>query len=393
MDPPRGPVQRLDKALRGLVEDVPGKTKEFRGLESSLHRLPFAHALRGLAALAVMLSHYTEHFWNQRGTAAAFLGVPEWTGPAPAIVALHGWAPPGFAGHFGVALFFLVSGFVIPLSLARRGRLSFALGRVLRIWPTYAVGLSVTMLAVWLCARHFGRPVPFGWPEWAAQLVFIRDLLGLSSIDGIVWTLEIELRFYLLCLVIAPALRAGRVGPLLATGLVLAALAALLVVPPLAPRWRIVAAELALSGQMITFMLVGAVFSARHRGTAGGGACLSTGVVLLALFGLQWAGGVMAGQLLPGLASYAAALALFAALFARRHVLGRVPAPVDALARISYPLYVVHGVAGYAVMRLMLEAGAPPLAAILSAAVLAIGAAILLHRLVEIPTQRAAQRG
>ncbi|HEY8610766.1 MAG TPA: acyltransferase [Roseomonas sp.] len=353
-------------------------------------RIAFAHGLRGLAALSVLLSHYTEHFWNYRGGAADFLGVPDWRGPAPAILAVHHWLPEGFAGHFGVALFFLISGFVIPFSLIGRGRAGFAAGRVLRIWPTYAAGLLVTMLAVWACARHFGNPLPFGITQVVAQLLFVRDLLGLPTIDGIVWTLEIEVRFYLLCLLIAPSLRAGRVRPVLATGLALTGFFAVAGVIPLPLPWQVALGELALSGQMITFMLVGAVFGARHRGTEGGAACLWAGAFLLALFALQWAGGVMGGRLVPGLVAYGVALLLFGGLFALRGRLRRVPGPIDALARISYPLYVVHGVAGYAVMRVLLEAGWPAMAAILIATTLALAVATLLHRLVEVPTQRAA---
>jgi peptidoglycan/LPS O-acetylase OafA/YrhL len=374
------------------VEVALQKGRKFRILSDTPHRIAFAHALRGVAALSVLLSHYTEHFWNQRAVAAAFLAAPQWEGAAPGFVALHAWLPPGFAGHFGVALFFLVSGFVIPFSLLGRSRAGFAAGRFLRIWPTYAAGLGITMLAVWACARHFDNPVPFGAAQWLAQMLFIRDLLDMPSIDGIVWTLEIELRFYLLCLVIAPALRAGQVRPLLAAGLVLTGLSAVIGALPLPLAWRAGLGELALSGQMITFMLLGCVFGAWHRGTAGAGACLATGGVLLLLFALQWAGGVMAAQTGPGLVAYGAALAVFALLFARREAIRRVPPGLDALARISYPLYVVHGVAGYAVIRLMLEAGAPPLAAILLATLLALATATLLHRVVELPTQRLGRR-
>ncbi|MBP0491701.1 acyltransferase family protein [Pararoseomonas indoligenes] len=355
-------------------------------------RIAFAQGLRGLAALSVLLSHYTQFFWDRRGTAANFLGLPNWTGPAPAVLEVHRWLPEGFAGHFGVALFFLISGFVIPFSLLDRGRGTFALGRVLRILPTYAAGLSVTMLAVLACARHFGQPVPFGVAQWATQLLFIRDLLGLPSIDGIVWTLEVEVRFYLLCLLLAPALRAGRVAPLVTAGLVMPGTIGAVSALPLSEGGLVALTELAISAQMITFMLVGTVFHAWHRGTEARRALLAAGAVLLALFAAQWAVGGMRDALVPGLLSYAAALGLFAALFAARHRIRRVPGPLDALARISYPLYVVHGVAGFAVMRLLLEAGWGPGAAILAATALAFLAAWLLHRLVERPTQRAAHR-
>ena len=371
---------------------TPEEARKSSILGGGVSRIAFAHGLRGVAALSVLLSHYTQHFWTNRPTAAAFLAAPIWDGPPPGILAVHTWLPPGFAGHFGVAVFFLISGFVVPLSLVGRGRAGFALGRALRIWPTYAAGLTVTMAAVWACAHHFGNPVPFGFAQWLAHLVFLQDVLGLPTIDGISWTLAIEVRFYLLCLLIAPALRTGRLRPLLVTSLALTGLVAVAGAISWGPSGRAAFEELALSAQMITFMLVGTVFAARHRGTAGEGACFGTTAALLTLFALQWSAGVMGFQTLPGLTAYGCALLLFGALFLVRHRIRRVPAPLDALARISYPLYVVHAVAGYAVMRLLLEAGTSAWAAILATTALALAAATLLHRLVEVPTQRAGHR-
>ncbi|MCQ4062259.1 acyltransferase, partial [Klebsiella pneumoniae] len=43
-------------------------------------------------------------------------------------------------GAFGVALFFLISGFVIPFSFVKATWLSFLVGRFFRIFPLYAVG-------------------------------------------------------------------------------------------------------------------------------------------------------------------------------------------------------------------------------------------------------------
>ena len=368
------------------------KVRQNRVLVGEGQRIAFAHALRGLAAVSVLLSHYTQHFWTNRATAGAMVAAPTWDGPSPGVLAAHLALPPGFAGHFGVAVFFLISGFVVPLSLTGRGRAGFALGRALRIWPVYAAGLTVTMAAVWASARHFGNPVPFGAAQWLAHLVFMQDLLGLPTIDGISWTLAIEVRFYLLCVLIAPGLRAGRLRPLLVAGLALAGLGAVAGAIPWPVGMQATPDELALNAQMITFMLVGTVFAARHRGTAGVPACLGAGAVLLALFALQWAGGMMGWQTVPGLTAYGTALLLFGGLFLLRRQIRHVPAPLDALARISYPLYVVHAVAGYAVLRLLLEAGLPAGPAILATTALALGAAILLHVLVEVPTQRAAHR-
>ncbi len=62
------------------------------------------------------------------------------------------------------------------------------------------------------------------------------------------------------------------------------------------------------------------------------------------------------------------------------------------LADISYPLYVVHGVAGYAVIRVLLDRGVPAVAAVLLALMAALAVARMLHVTVERSTQRLGRR-
>src|SRR5436190_4062549 len=80
-------------------------------------RLEFLDTVRGVAALVVALQHTSEQVWPQ------ILG---WS---------HTWFRPG---EFGVLAFFLCSGFIIPASLEKRGRLGeFWIGRFFRLWPLY----------------------------------------------------------------------------------------------------------------------------------------------------------------------------------------------------------------------------------------------------------------
>ena len=356
-------------------------------------RILFAHGLRGIAALAVVASHYAQVFWLFPGTVAGLTAAPPRTPPPPGFAAwLAGALPAGFCGHFGVALFFLISGFVIPFSLLDRTGPGFAIARIFRLWPTYAVGLTLTVAAVWLSARQYGRPLPFGFGAYLVQLGFIRDLVGVPSIDGIVWTLEIEAKFYLLCLLLAPALRAARPGPVIAAATGLAAFGCALV---LLPGWLARASwpyeilyGLSLSAQMITFMLIGTMLNLRHRGRLRAAPACGLIALLLALFAAQWKLGLLETQFRAGLVAYAAAFALFAAGFALRHRVHRIPRTIGWLADLSYPLYVVHGVAGYVLMRFALDAGTGPVAAILLALVSALSVAAALHWAVELPTQR-----
>src|SRR5262245_13907930 len=84
------------------------------------------------------------------------------------------------AGYAGVCLFFLVSGYIIPASLERRGSLrGFWIGRLFRLYPLFAVVLG--LLVVLDLARL--RPLaPQGLPHPVATAVahtmMLPSLLG-----------------------------------------------------------------------------------------------------------------------------------------------------------------------------------------------------------------------
>lgn len=92
-------------------------------------------------------------------------------------------------------MFFVLSGFVIFMSLQRANSVSqFLLGRVIRIYPLYAASVFVTTLAV-----YFMSDAAAGWlANGAKNLLFVHRLLGLAvHVDGVYWTLQIEAAFYL----------------------------------------------------------------------------------------------------------------------------------------------------------------------------------------------------
>ena len=69
-----------------------------------------------------------------------------------------------------------------------------------RIVPTYFFGFTITLLAIFLCSCYFGRDWPFSYREiFIHYIPGIRDLFWTRGIDGIIWTLEIEVKFYLIC--------------------------------------------------------------------------------------------------------------------------------------------------------------------------------------------------
>lgn len=153
-------------------------------------RLLHVDALRGIAALLVVCLHVTQFFHAQRAALPALSG--QW---------LAVLAQDFDFGRIGVMLFFLISGYVIPdsIRLDRPAPLAtFAIRRVLRIYPAYWVSIPLGAWAMWWLWER-----PFGWGALLANLSLLQDLLGVPAAIGVYWTLLIELGFYLLCIVLA----------------------------------------------------------------------------------------------------------------------------------------------------------------------------------------------
>lgn len=106
-------------------------------------------------------------------------------------------------GHLAVGYFFLISGFLIHASLQRYDSLSlFLRHKVLRLWPTYCVCFSLGLLFVAAFNDLLYRPFPFTWGHVLACFFWVRDIFGYSLIDGALWTLEIQLKFYIFSILV-----------------------------------------------------------------------------------------------------------------------------------------------------------------------------------------------
>lgn len=136
-------------------------------------RLRSVDMLRGLAALWVALSHYLPH-WNDRGGRAWILVPQAW-------------------GVHAVELFFVISGFVIFMTLEKcESVLDFAVLRFSRLFPAYWATLALASGAGYLLWH-----VPV-WPaELGANATMLQEFLGYPHFDNVYWSLSAELAFYL----------------------------------------------------------------------------------------------------------------------------------------------------------------------------------------------------
>lgn len=372
------------------------KSVEMPNLGDS-NRIAFANDLRGPAALAVLMGHFLHNAWYMRPLVDTFASVDmpkENVVPTPALAQWLSAIPYFDWGAFGVAVFFLVSGFVIPISLKRYSVSGFLIGRIFRIWPTYIAGLSVTLGSIYLAGVHFGRPFPYGFKEVAIHYVpGLRDLLWSTNIDGVIWTLEIEIKFYVVCAAAAALIR--RESAWLFTIPVAIAIACMLATGYLdahgiSSRLSQIVAALTLSGQFLIYMFIGTTVAFVMNKSITLPRATVIGGVLVGLFVTTALRGPWRGLNVP-LAAHGSALALFL-LTAWLWRPQKSPAVLRFLANISYPLYASHIALGYVLIALVLQSGGGPALAVAVGMAIPILVAWAVHYAVEAPTHRLGQR-
>lgn len=138
-------------------------------------RLLELDALRGIAAFAVVLYHYFFRYDQIYGHETLPV---EWS----------------YYGRYGVQLFFVISGFVIFWTLNRTKKpADFIVSRFSRLYPAFFCAAIITFsLIAWFGLP--GREIPAH--AAAANLLMFHEYLGIPHIDGVYWTLTVELTFY-----------------------------------------------------------------------------------------------------------------------------------------------------------------------------------------------------
>ena len=344
-------------------------TESAAALEHKQQRFIFADMLRAIAALSILAQHYLVDFWTDNSIFAVIANIP--VAPSGLMPAPGRWLAanplPFDLSALGVGLTFMISGFLIPLSIARTSVLQFLWGRICRIVPTYAVGFLATIGALALASRYFSQPFTYSPSNILYQIVpGVRLVVGVPFVDYVVWILEVELCFYLVCAVCAPWLRSSSLLVFIAPSVLLAL--------SFAVTDRVHAVYL----MDLSFMFAGVTISLFHRRLLDSGtAAFATVLVLTLTLDAIWR---VQGATIA--ASYAVAALVFAAGYVvRERVFGF--APLRWVAAISYPLYVVQGVMGYVATRILLDFGWSPAKSLGIAASLTTLTAILLHFAVE----------
>lgn len=389
-------------------------------------RLAWLDALRGFAALTVVWFHLSPLMLGNERHLAIMRHID--------------------LGKYGVLLFFLVSGYVIPMSLERHGDLRrFWIGRLCRVYPAYLGAIAL-----------IGALALAGWGSWQESFTtqtvsavlghatMMTELLGLHGAVRVFWTLSYEMTFYLIVsglfawrlhrhsawwaaglalagLLLGPhlpnALLAGNFADRRVTAVTLAVLLGLSLTAYIRKRMALAAGAVgigfvllpALNGhptpdsttiaswqglQLLAVMFSGTVVYRAHSGQLSRRvAGLSLTVVALGVIGAHWSYLGPAGhRVWP--ANVAAVAITFLLAYALRN--RPVPGALIGLGRISYSLYLLHAIVLGLIPRIVtgLPSHSPAVRLAVGVTYLAVVIALawVSYRFVEVPGQALARR-
>jgi peptidoglycan/LPS O-acetylase OafA/YrhL len=311
-------------------------------------RIDWMDALRGAAAILVLVRHYFNI--SALGPVAAYID----------------------PGTMGVVAFFCISGYVIPWSVLRKPTTvrEFVVSRAFRLYPAYWVSLAFAVMVF-----------PITMHELLVNISMVQRFIGLPDAIGVYWTLQVELIFYAL---VAVLLFAGKLAdPRTSVWCLLGACAlsvavaiprvVLAVKTPVAPAFSLVVMfgsfvlyhhrhARFLSSRQLTILLSGAL------------------AILLCCFFLAYRADWGAGDT-PGrfTVAYLVGIGLFMA-FMRFNI---DTAVLRWLGRVSYPLYLIHVPMRQVIVEFVPTLGEAATATLGIVATLILAA--IVHRVVELP--------
>jgi peptidoglycan/LPS O-acetylase OafA/YrhL len=320
-----------------------------------LPRVAIVDGLRGIASLAVCWYHlvFADHAFVGGGLVAAILRNS----------ARNTWT--------GVEVFFVISGFVIPLALFRsrytpRAYGPFILKRIVRLDPPYLVSvvLCVALWYLWaIVPRLHGPAFTLTVSGLLLHLGYLNAFFHQGWLNPVYWTLAIEFQYYLGMGLIFGVLASRHAAIRYAGFALLGALAFLVPSPTLVFHYLFV-----FMLGMTTFQYFAGLLSLRGY------------LMTMAIFTIGCT--LTLGPMVAGV-SLLTALVI---AFVRRDFRA-----LSLLGAISYSLYLIHVPVGGRILDLGLSHVHGGVARVLVLAVtlvLTIGVATLFYRFIERPAQR-----
>lgn len=351
-------------------------------------KIIFANQLRGVAAILVVISHLIGVFYGGQEIIASatftpnlHLTAPEW------IQYLYVFSPKFNYGAFGVAIFFLISGFIISFSLKRYTPGTFFIGRLLRIYPTYWACLGLSLLFLYLNTRYWQTDFTHGKKIIGLNMLLVHNLFGMPSIDLVNWTLSIEMKFYIIMAIMGTSLISNQF-----TNIVIFALFTLvfaIAYPQLnhssLQSWQPFMMTLLMELNFVLFMFIGTIFYLHFTQKITTTELIIRITFLLLVFSIGWSLGPIKEQFFGITRNYYFGLIVFATAYQLRNYF-KPNALLDFFANISYSLYLIHSLIGYSLLKFLINQSISFEISLLVSSILILIFAYLVHIWIEKPS-------
>lgn len=152
-----------------------------------MNRLFYLDGVRGLAAISVSLAHYFM-FYKEFKLDGSF-----------EILVVDLFTRYLDLGKFGVVVFFMVSGFIVPNSIKsnldkKRVLLVFLVSRLYRLYPAYWLSVVIGFITFGFIVEDSN----LDFLDFIVNFSMFQQFIGFDNVVGVYWTLQIEIVFYFL---------------------------------------------------------------------------------------------------------------------------------------------------------------------------------------------------
>jgi peptidoglycan/LPS O-acetylase OafA/YrhL len=349
------------------------------------NKLLFAEQLRAIAVIFVVFAHYCGIFWYDPNMPTYINALPySINQPTPFFISFFNSTNIPYInwGPLGVDIFFLISGFVIPISLSKYSRGSFAIRRFFRLYPTYFISFLFVILMLIISSKYFNNPFSIPYKDVLLHsIIGLREITNVNSIDLVVWTLEVELKFYILTVIFLPLFRDKSIF-LFLIPIILAIILILL---------SILISYHSNVFIPIIYMFIGTSFYMHFTNSITSKQLISLIVILFTVFSMVY---IVIGHNIYNSIYLSQIIfnGIYALIIVSTSYILRTKFKYNKLlgfiANISYPFYIIHSISGYIIMVILLDNGVSSLYIIPITLIILILVAYIIHKYIEMPSQK-----